>query len=255
MIKKFNYTKRQKILSEHVSVSVREISGALPVASISVSLEDYKLPPNADVVVEAYRLASYMRVPIGKAESNTLSRSFELSEFRTLDGVKFRIKVVGQSTGMKHDGPLLLAVADKITPSEGEGLGEESTYNSLIGYLPAELNGELWRLDFEDGPMILFEKNYWDDRHSISRSGWFFQLVLPSVFRECLRKALSDDFRETEGDDWRSMWLRFALSIPGDAELPIEDDIENWIDSKVAAFCRKMKMNDRFHSVVHQGGS
>lgn len=253
MIKRINYTKRKKIKSEHVGVSVREVSGSHPVASISVSLEDYKLPSDASVFVEAYRKASYMRVELGTVGDHIATHDFVMSEFSSPEGVLFRVKVVGQSEGLTRNGPLLLAVADQVSPTEGEE--EDTAYEKLIRFVPEDLNGEIWRLDFEDGPMIQFERAYWEDRSTIVRSGWFFPLVLPTVLRESLRNALEDDYRSTEGDDWQARWLRFAQSIPGDASLPSEDDVEDWIDSKVAAFCRSQKMKDRFDPVVQQGGA
>jgi len=252
VIKRINYTKRQKIKSEHIGVIVREVSGTYPIASVSVSLEEYKLPADAKVYVEAYRKASYMRVKLGTVAAHDPSRDFVMSEFASPEGVLFRVKVVGQSEGLTRNGPLLLAVADQISPSEGEE--EDTEYEKLIRFVPEDLNGEIWRLDFEDGPMIQFERAYWEDRSSIVRSGWFFPLVLPTVLRESLRKALENDYRSTDDDDWRARWLRFAQSIPGDSSLPGEDDVEDWIDSKVAAFCRRQKMTDRFNPAVRQGG-
>ena len=253
MIKRLNYTRRQKIKSEHIGVSVREISGAPPVASVSVSLEEYKLPEDADVVVEAYRKASYMRVSLGTVGSYAPSYDFALSEFASPEGVLFRFKVVGQSEGLSRNGPLLFAVADQVSPSEGEE--EDAAYEKLIRFIPEDLNGEVWRMDFfDDGPVILFERAYWEDRSNIVRSGWFFPLVLPTVLRESLRNALEGNYRSTDDDDWRSRWLRFAQSIPGDSVLPSEDEAEDWIDSKAEAFCRQQNMKDRFDPAVQQGG-
>lgn len=252
MIKRINYTKRQKIKSEHIGVIVRAVSGAHAVASVSVSLDEYKLPYDASVYVEAYRKASYMRVAIGTVGSHAPTHDFVLSEFSSSEGVLFRIKVVGQSEGLSRNGPLLLAVADQISPSEGDE--DDTAYEKLIRFVPKDLNGEVWRMDFDDGPRILFERTYWEDRSTIVRSGWFFPLVLPTVLRESLRKALEDE-RSADDDHWSAKWLRFAQSIPGDTSLPNEDDIEDWIDSKVEAFCRRQRMKDRFDPAVRQGGS
>lgn len=254
MIKRINYTKRQKIKSEHIGVTVREVSGDHAVASVSVSLDEYELPQDAGIYVEAYRKASYMRVAIGTVGSHAPSHDFVMSEFASPEGVLFRIKVVGQSEGLSRNGPLLLAVADRVSPSEGED--DDAAYEKLIGFVPEDLNGEVWRLDFFDnGPMILFERAHWEERSTIVRSGWFFALVLPTILRESLRKALEDDYRSTDDDDWRAKWLRVAQAIPGDTSLPGEDDVEDWIDSKVEAFCRRQKMKDRFGPAVQQGGA
>jgi hypothetical protein len=252
MIKRLNYTKRQKIKSEHVGIAIREISGAAPVATVSVSLDDYELPVDAKVMIEAYRSASYMRIGIGTVADYSKSHEFVMSEFSSPEGVLFRVKVIGPSSGLQHEGPLLYAVADMVRPREGDE--QDSDSEKLIRFIPADLGGEIWRLDFEDGPVILFERDYWNDRSQIVRSGWFFPLVLPTVLRESLRQALDDNYRATDDDDWRSLWLRFALTIPGDGTLPGEEDVEEWIDAKVAAFCRGQKMKDRFEPAIKQGG-
>lgn len=253
MIKRINFTKRQRIKSEHIGVTVREVSGAHPVASISVSLEEYKLPADGSVYVEAYRKAAYMRVELGTVESHAPTHEFVMSQFSSPEGVLFRVKVVGQSEGLNRNGPLLLAVADQVSPSEGDE--DDTEYEKLIRFVPEDLNGEIWRLDFEDGPTIQFERSYWEDRSTIVRSGWFFPLVLPTVLRESLRKALEHNYRSTDDDDWRASWLRFAQTIPGDTSLPSKDTIEDWIDLKVEAFCRRQRMKDRFDPAVQQGGA
>jgi len=252
MIRRLNYTKRQKIRSEHVGVGIRDISGAHPVAVVSVSLDEYNLPGDAELVIEAYRKASYMRIRMGTVADRPESHEFVLSEFPSPEGVLFRVKVIGRSTGLEHDGPLLLAVADRIAPQEGDE--QDTDYEKLIRLVPADLAGEIWRMDFEDGPVIQIERVYWTDRRQVVRSGWFFPLVLPTVLRESLCEALDDNYRDTEGDDWRSLWLRFALTLPGDAQLPGEDDVDDWIDEKVAAFCRVQRMKDRFEPALRQKG-
>lgn len=255
MIRRLNYTHRQKIRSEHVGVTVRRVSGTHPIASVTVALEEYRLPEHATVYVEAYRKASYMRMMIGTVSSYPSVYDFEMGAFPSPDGVRFRIKVVSQSEGLSSKGPVLLAVADQISPSEG---GEEDAENEkLIRLVPQELNGEIWRIEFDDGPTILFEKAYWEDRSMIIRSGWFFPVVLPTVLRESLRKALEDKHRSTDEDDWRDRWLSFALTIPGETTLPHDDaeddDIEDWINSKVEAFARVQRMTERFDPVVKRG--
>ncbi len=253
MIRRYNYTKRQRIKSEHVGVSVREISGAHPIARVSVSLDAYELPNDAQVVVEAYRKASYMRVGIGSVGNLSKNHEFVMTEFSSPEGVLFRVKVIGSSDGLRHNGPLLLAIADKIHPREGDE--QEADCEKLIRFVPAELEGEIWRMDFEDGPVVQFEQSYWDDRSQIVRTGWFFPLVLPTILRESLRQALDDNYRNTDDDDWRAQWLRFALSLPGNRTLPGEDEseIDTWINDKVAVFCRQLKMHERFNNATKMG--
>ena len=255
MIRRMNYTERHKIKSEHIGFTIRDISGSHPVATASISLDEYNLPDDAEVVFEAYRRATYQRVPVGTVEQLLDKHEFELSEFDTADGVLFRAKVIGRNSDLNHDAPLLLAVADRVAPQEGDE--EDADRDKLIRFVPYDLNGEIWRLDFEDGPTVLLERSYWENRSQIVRSGWFFSLVLPEIFRRALHEALEGNYRDINDDDWRSKWLRFALSIPGDSELPDdnEDHVNNWVTSKVAAFCRQNDMEERFGRAAQLGGA
>ena len=248
MIRRINYTKRVKIKSESVDISVRAVSGAAPVATATVRLEEYKLPPDAEVVVEAYRKASYARERMGTVAAMPDRFEFALREFDSPEGVRFRLKVVGKREDAGKDAPLLLGIADRISPNEGDD--QDLDYDKLLRLVPAELNGEVWRIDLEDGPVVQIERAYWDER-SFVRTGWFFAMVIPTVLREALRAALADNYRDIEDEDWRSRWLRFALTIPGERELPAAgNDIEEWIDSRVEAFCRQQKMRERFEAVM-----
>ena len=248
MIRRINYTKRVKINSESVDISVREIFGAAPVATAAVRLDEYRLPADAEVVVEAYRKASYTRQRMGTIGAMPDRFEFALREFDTPAGVRFRLKVVGKREDMAKDAPLLLGIADRISPSEGGN--QDSDCDKLLRLVPAELNGEVWRLDLEDGPVVQIERAYWDER-SFVRTGWFFAMVIPTVFRESLRAALADNYRDIEDEDWRSRWLRFSLTVPGERELPaVGTDTGDWIDSRVEAFCRQQKIRERFEAVV-----
>lgn len=244
MLRTFNYTERTDIDRADVDVRVREVSGASPVATISVRLDGYDLPADAEVFAEAYRKASYMRKSLGTVGGLAGETDFELREFDTPDGVRFRIKVTGRRKELEQ-APVLLAVADGVDPVEGD---EDHDLEKLLNLQPADLNGEVWRVDTSDGPTLLIERSLWQDRLFV-RAGWCFPLVLPQVLREVLRAALSNKYRETDEDVWQSRWLVFALGLPGGSELPKanaeQDVIEEWIHEKAAAFGRKQKILDR----------
>lgn len=252
MIRRFNYTKRVKIKREHIRLSVRELEGHPPVAAVSLELSEYRLPPEASLIVEAYRKATYMRVPLGPVSATLTHFEFPLTEFASVEGVLFRVKAIGRSTEMVRNGPVLLAVADHLSPDDNPG--DAGGTQSLIRLEPHDLGGEIWRLDLTNQPVILFEKTLWKERERIVRSGWFFALVLPTVLRQSITVALTDDYRELDDDgDWRSAWLRFAIALPGDSSLPEGDAVEEWVDAKVEAFCRWTKTQERLRA-AREGG-
>ena len=75
-----------------------------------------------------------------------------------------------------------------------------------------------------------------------------------TALRQTLTAALADDYRDIEDDDWRSHWLRFALSIPGEREFPDSpEDVESWVDARVAAFSRQLRLRDRFDAALRGG--
>lgn len=248
MIRRINYTRRIKIKSESIDISVREVPGATPVAIAAVKLKGYSFPPDAQVVIEAYRKATYMRERVGTVGESPGRFEFALREFASASGVLFRVKVVGKREDAGKDAPLLLGIADRISPTEGGDL--DADYEKLLRFAAAELNGEVWRIDFEDGPVVQIEREYWDERAFV-RTDWFSATVIPTWFREALRVALADNYRDIDDDDWRSRWLRFALTIPGERELPaVGDDVEEWINARIEAFCRQHRYRERFQAAM-----
>lgn len=253
MIRHLNYTNRRRITEDLYGIRINADGREFATASVSLALAEMMLPPDADVVVEAYRRASYMRVRLGTVASYPDPFEFPLTKFGSPDDVKFRIKVVGRGAALERQGPLVLALADRVKPREGDE--DDIDYERLVRLVKQKLNGEIWRLDFEDGPSILFEEDYWNARGEIVKSGWFFPLVLPTVLRESLIRALDDNYRDLDDERWQSQWLRFAtMRLAGDAELPSsdEDEVEEWINGKVEAFCRDQRMTDRFARAVER---
>jgi len=250
MLKRFNYTKRIKIRQESVEIAVREVSGGSPIATARVRLDEYKLPSDAEVFLEAYRKASYMRKKIGTVGSLKDQHDCILGEFDTPEGVGFRLKVVGKSEDSAKDAPLLLAVADRIKPNEGEN-EDSSIDKKLLPIVSADLDGEIWRVDVDennDGPVLFIDKTFHEERSDFVRTGWFFSLVIPTVFREVLKASLKDNYRELYDEDWKSKWLQYSLMLPGEDKLPENDDqeVEEWVNVRVEAFCKKYKMHERF---------
>ena len=250
----FNYTGRVGIKQKHVFYSAREVAGASPVATVGLELDDYEFPADAEIYVEAYRGAGYMRESLGTIGAWSERREFVLREFDTPEEVKLRVKIVGRRDDVQG-GPLLIGVADQISATEGED--QEHDIEKLLSMMPDDLNGEIWRVEVEDnGPVLFLERAYWEQRQFV-KSGWFFPLVVPSILREGIRAALAEKYRELDEDTWQSRWLNLAMQIPVDQDLPGEEaeqeEIDSWIDQRVEAFCRDQKMPKRIAAYV-QGG-
>jgi hypothetical protein len=241
-------------MQDSVYIAVRDIPGGSPVATAAVRLEDYGLPPEGIVFVEAYRKAAYIREKMGTVGDLPEKFDFELCGFGAADGVKFRIKVTGKRGDSPKDAPILLALADQIAPDDGDE--DNSDLDKLLRMVPADLEGEIWRLEIVEEPTLSIDKRYWEDRNNLVRSGWFFSLVLPTICREVLQKALEDNYREIDDEDWRSKWIRFALNLPGPQDFPppdTADEIRQWVNTRVEAFCRNKHIPEHLATAMKGG--
>jgi hypothetical protein len=161
-----------------------------------------------------------------------------LRDFDSPEGVLFRVKVVNSAD--PHG--LLLAQADQIRPRKSTD--EDENRVSLLPVVPDENMGdEIWRLDFDGQQSLLMVNSTLGDWRARVRDSVFAALVYPAVFRTVLwRILLEEKHHDTEDmDDWRSRWLRFAVSLPGVGDPPGEEDearIDDWIDIAASAFCR-----------------
>lgn len=261
MLRRFNYTGRRKILHEHVPVS---LTGSKPVWGFDIDLghiSTYELPASAQIYVEAYEQASYMRFDFGTIGCIVPppKEGRILSEFEGSDGVHFRVKVVDPAPDAK-----LLAEADGILP-----LAPEETEENRLPLLPVrhyDLGQELWRIEFldegpENRPTLLVNK-FIEDRTAFVRSPAFISLVWPAILREILVRVLVvEDHRQLDDrEDWRSLWLQFARGfIPGRALPGDQDEAFEWIGDAVTAFSEKhsllVKHKEHEEEEAHDGAA
>jgi hypothetical protein len=247
MIRRFNYTGREKIKREDVAI---RLFGTELVRTFDAgfSLRDYELPQEAKVYVEAYEKAAFMRFDFGTVGSISPPPEAErkLLEFEGSDAIRFRVKVVDTQQHVSQ----LLAEADGILPFVVEE--SEMDRRSLLPVKSADLGQEVWAIDFPEstqGLPILLINNQVKDRTALVRSPLFMSLVLPVVLREVLtRILLYEDHRDVGDDDWKSQWLSFSQRLLPTAGEPPEDKegaIE-WIEGVVKEFCSKQRTYTQF---------
>jgi hypothetical protein len=237
-IRTLNYTNRRRIIREDARITIREEKGAF-VFDAGLSLADYGLPGVARIFIEAYRQTQYMRFDFGQVGAMRIPEDRFLSDFDSVEGVLFRVKVV---TSADPRG-LLLAEADQIRPRK---LTDED--ENRIPLLPVtrsdNMGDEIWRLEFDDQQTLLKVNAELGDWQALARAPVFIALVYPAVFRAVLWRILGqENHRDTEDtDDWRSRWLRFAVGLPGVGDPPVQDDeakLDDWIDGAASAFARR----------------
>ncbi len=240
---RLNFTGRRRIAKNHVTISVTGIGG-IETFSAEIELGGYGFPDSAAVIIEAFRQLELVRFDFGTVGSPALPTSCRLSEFGTLAGLRFRIKVVSTEEPRGR----LLAVGDRITPRNAEQ--RSLTRVPLLAVRAQDLGREVWRLDFSDEPLLLVNPRLVAKKQLV-QSVEFQSLVLPEILRSILNRILLvEQIRvPEESDDWASRWLMFAESMPGVGSVPDVADPESdldWIDAAISSFCRWRSVDKQF---------
>lgn len=242
MIHRFNYTRRQRIHQQMVSIVLHERDdGGPPSFDADLTLDALQLPPDARLTIEANRDRRAMRFDWGTVEQPQPPADRRLYEVP--ENPKFRVMA------LEPDGSgRLLALGRNLTARRA---GAQS---SLLWLKFADLGMEVWRLKFDaDGGHPVLEVNSGIDGISREVRGGdaFRSLVLPEVMRAVLQRALFIDKAKPDDDDsaW-SNWLAFIQSFfhddfpePNEDPLEHKSQVDEWIDNAVAAFTEK-----KFHA-------
>lgn len=248
MLRRFNYTGRQKIKREDVPIA---LTGPGPVKGFDANLSGlatYGFPAHARVFVEAYQQTAYMRFAFGTVGELNLPPAHlrSLQEFEGSNKVLFRVKVVDTNAESR-----LLGEADAILPLTTEETEENKL--PLLPVRPADLGQEIWKVEFQENVQsrpILLINNKFADHTAIVRSTHFMALVWPAVMREIFRYILQIQLEELNSDDpedWRTMWVQYGRSLlPTYDEPPVElEAAEGWISQVTSAFANRYVLTAR----------
>lgn len=247
-----NYTGRQRVLREHVQVTIRPAGpGGPPVVSAQIDLTPYSLPPDAPVYLDAYRQTAWQRFAFGTAGAITPPPDCVLRDFGEGEGVRFRLVVVEPDRAAGTTARIL-ARAEGIEPDH------EGPRKSLLPFEPDPgLRERVWTLDLDDqtGPLVRVSAHLVRDRQALARSDEFVTIALPEILRRILEWALADGVPDDD-DEWdtiRGRWVRLACGLHGQARPPEEvDDDEDerakWIEEAVSRFCRLHGIDAKFKS-------
>lgn len=247
MLRRFNYTGRVRLLHEDTRVKLKNDPKGWSFDA-TLALQEYDLPDDALVAIEAYRQTSWMRFDFGTVAAIVPPSDRQLTEFDSPEDILFRVRVTSRGTAEEPHG-LLLAEADRVRLLAPEEI--EDPRIPLLPVLPADLGPELWRIDFTDYPRLQLNSaagNY----KQIGLDPGFVAVVYPAALREVLGRVLHrESYRDIdEPNDWQAAWLRFAAQVLEVGDPPDEsegdDADDNWIDAAVAAFARKHALLDKF---------
>lgn len=258
MIRRFNYTGRQKIKREHVSLT---LSNGGPHGSFDLhfDLSTYGLPADAKIYVEAARKTRYMRFPWGTVASPIPASDRRLTAFESADSVQFRLKV----TGNGEDSGKLLASANNLCTREPEE--QNAQRKPLLPVKSEPLNGPLWRVDFDGTETILLIDDKLE-KEQIANNPAFIAAVYPSALREILQRIYIEEFSgeydDAEAEDWEAQWLKFAVHEMGANEPPLKyadpgdkDEYLEWVEDVVGRFSRLHNILDHSLSIWNQEDS
>ena len=235
MKRRFNFTERQRIVQEDVSIKLHGAADdGAATFDAELQLAGMALPPNAPVVIEAFRGRSIVTFPWGTVGNPGPPEDRRLTNMP--ENPQFRVKV------MAADGSgALLAMANRIRPHR------EERHGSFVWLAESkDLGKEVWRLDFEDGNTTLMVNSAIDGiGTTVLKDGAFLGLVMPEVLRAMLVRAIVVDDADLDDDDGE--WARlmgFVRSFHDDILPPAASDDGprdrlKWIDDAVKAFTLK----------------
>lgn len=261
MARRINFTNRQKITRQDVSIRVHANGQGLAFDAELARLIEYKLDPQARVYVEAYRSASTAWDRWGFGRVGLISpppiEQRSLDKFGGADGLLFRVKVSADGDALGK----LLAEADAIRPLLPDDLDSHGT--PLIKPEAGPLGHEPWRVRFDDDMPVLVINDKTPGWKELVMEPRFRAIVAPAVMRQILTRILIIDRGSGISDDddtkWCNRWIRFAEALPGVVESPggvdnetLIETVEDWIDTSVSAFASRSGLFDRFVEIRKQ---
>jgi hypothetical protein len=246
MLRKLNFTERTRIPRSAIQIALRRESDGVLAFDPVLDLSSVSAPATSRVYIEAHYRTSYMRFDCGTLGDLTLPDDRRLSEIDSGSVVRFRVKVVDNTTHTHR----IVAAADDITVSASSI--ESGARVPLLEVNFRDLGDLPWRVEFEtNGPVLELNNRLEGIERMARHDAAFFALVYPAAVREILTHILMiDQYDLTEdSEEWSSLWLRWAREMT-DAAMPNEiEDRGVWIDEIVAAFCGRHRVLEKLQSV------
>lgn len=256
MIRRINYTDRQKIKLENIEINFIYHKDKIKSFNADIDLSDLKLHLNAKVYVDVYHKSEIKRFDFGTAENPVSGGDTDLEDFAYPDNMKFRILVVDDES----DEGRILAYADKIRPQY------EPEKRSILPIVFEELGNMIWQIDYSDdegGPVLKLNKSIPNIENTARRDTLFIMYVYPYVIREIFYNMIFITGISSVTDpeaNWVGNWLNFAMKTTGDNELPqfiikeseefdAEESLE-WINFLSEEFCSRRSEWNEFIEIM-----
>jgi hypothetical protein len=219
--RRFNYTSRQKIRMDSISIIVANLGDPEVNFSCDVNLNQYAFPAGAAIYVDVNRGSyAFRRFSMGTVGSPLRISNQPLPEFSSYPAITFYVSVVDSRDGYKN----ILGKSTAISLPRTAG-GSETAPLLEVSY--RQNMKQLWKLDFDSDRPILQVRNEIDAEGIIKHNHLFRTAVFPAVLKEILVRYLIIEHGTIDEDDDesdRSRWIRFAKEVCGVTEIGEEDD-------------------------------
>jgi hypothetical protein len=230
-----NHTNRRKIKHTEVEIELIDQDEKPPAFNATFNLNLEKLPPAANLFVEAYHRNTSQRFDFGTAGAPLPPEDTTLTDIDLSGPTLFRVKIVDNSEKIGR----LVASAERLTPKDDDA--EEQRASLMIFKSVPEMGNLTWKISFNEAhkPVLCINNRIPEAKHQLMNNPVFQSLVLPAAFREVLLYILWNGEEEPEEGTWHSQWIDFANRL-GQEECPITekdpDLLMGWVDDVVRAF-------------------
>lgn len=251
MIRRLNYTQRKSIDKQHAQITLEADDDQIAEFTAVIDLAPYHLPKDAPVFLEATRQTSFMRWNLGTVGQIAYPSDRRLTEFPSGEAVTFRIKVV-EPAGRDGLPPRILANVSGIRPRRPQKPRQRRSLLPVDWGTDEAFRHQPWRLEIDDqGGPVLYVSSFLVDKHqrdAFVATREFVSLALPLIFQMILTQILIIDKSASDpaAGNWREDWLSLAKRLAGEVADEDAYQREEWIESAVAAFCRKHEIGNRF---------
>ena len=247
MIRRFNFTGRQRITRDMYSFRVQKPSSG-HAGGFEAELSELRklgVPSESRVFVEAYARQSSVRFDFGTVGNLVPPESNLLDEIDEGEVPQFRILVVD----VVRTPGRLLAYAEQIRPTEE---GEDESRKPLLPLYTRDIGEQMWKVqvDSDAQPALVINSRVPQLRTLLDSDPILRGVIFPAAMREVLRVVLQEDMDAEQ--DWVRDWRRFAETLVGEelSDGESEDSNASRIEDIVEAFCER----ETWVALVGSGG-
>lgn len=246
MRRRFNYTGRQRISQDAVLIAVDEDR---PVTfDAAFDLGEYDFPPDAQVIVEAYRQRFYSRFEFGTVADirPPMDRRIEGAEGH--ERIYFRLKIVDTDEAVGR----ILGLADELSPDTE---AETEKRGIFPVWWSTEAGDAVWRVNYEARNRPVLELNSLIEgiREAFQHEPAVRALILPAALKDVLNHIafVEESLTAAPDEGWEGEWLKFISRFhPSDPPPPDASKAERhrWVENALDAFCDRFNPRQLFES-------